>query len=105
MWAQRAEWKMGIEMACRVCTLGMSDGNGNGGTWAQRAEWKMGIEMSCRVCTLGMGVGNGSRDVGLNRACIREWFLGMGIEMTYQEWEWQNQEWQPTPYRLNNSKD
>jgi hypothetical protein len=21
------------------------------------------------------------------------------------EWEWQNQEWQPTPYRLNSSKD
>jgi hypothetical protein len=30
---------------------------------------------------MGMGVRNGSRDVGLNRACIREWFPGIGIEM------------------------
>jgi hypothetical protein len=45
----------------------MDDGNGRG------------------VCIMGMGVGNGSRDVGLNRAYITEWFPGMRIEIVEPE--------------------
>jgi hypothetical protein len=41
-WAQRAEWKMGIEIACRVYTLGMGDGNGGG---VCIMEWELGMEV------------------------------------------------------------
>jgi hypothetical protein len=38
----------------------------------------------------GMAAGNGNGLCGEGR-----------MRKTVQEWEWQNTEWQPTPYRLN----
>jgi hypothetical protein len=46
----------------------------------------------------GNGFGRGARDTVGNG----KWVTCAGHSW---EWEWQNQEWQPTPYRLNSSKD
>jgi hypothetical protein len=53
--------------------------------------------------------------MGMDLVAVRGTQLGMGNRSHARDtvgngneggtWEWQNQEWQPTPYRLNSSKD